>query len=91
MRTYPRIDEAEIAERKRIRPLFEKLHELAETTRDTTLVHARKLHDFMEAQGFVYGDLVALRERPYYWDRFHAERWNWFLHQVMNRFSEILN
>jgi hypothetical protein len=89
MRTYPKIDEAEIAARKRLRPLFTKLADLAKggiCERE----HAVRLGAFMDSGGFVYGDLVALRQRPHHWDRFQAEQWAWFLHRVMNSFSDDL-
>ena len=89
MRGYPKIDEAEIAERKRLRPLFSELYTLAQdyATGNTQSADERareRLIGFMTAHGFEFGDLVALRERPYHWDRFNAERWAWLLHRVMN-------
>jgi glycine cleavage system aminomethyltransferase T len=88
MRTYPKIDEREIAEKKRMRPLWTYLKGLAATATDVVSGHGSDVGHWMNQNGFVYADLKALRMRPRHYDVFTADKWEWFLHRVMNDFSE---
>jgi hypothetical protein len=88
-RTY-RVDDSEIATRKRLRPLFTKLKEIAESVSDADTGNVTGLSQFMKENGFEYGDLVALRDRPHHWDMHHALKWEWYLRRAMNHFSQTL-
>jgi hypothetical protein len=81
--------EQEVLIRKRLRPLIAELRAQAADYASTRGLSADErasvmIKAFMNANGFEFSDLVALRERPYFWDMHHAEQWNWLLHRVMN-------
>jgi hypothetical protein len=88
------ITKQEIKERKRLRPLFTELKNQAEDYASTKGLSADERSDvmiraFMSTNGFDFSDLVALRERPYFWDMHHAEKWNWLLHRIMNNWAHL--
>jgi hypothetical protein len=86
----------EIKDRTRMRPLYEWLHK----TSDKALANdplampgwrgADDLGDYMRHAGFKFDDLVALRDRPHFYDMHHAQKWLWWLHNVMNHHGQAI-
>lgn len=84
MKTYPKIEAAELKERRRLRPLWELIKELAHDANPNPEIELKR---FMAEHDFTFGDLVALRQRPFHWDRFTADSWAWLLHRTMNNWK----